>query len=307
MVIGVILGIVLFVALCGFGIWSGVKFYKAWDDCDKKHIPTAIVALALAIVSLVAFIVVPFSYHTVDTGNVVVIKELGKIVEVKQPGTYFDFWVTRNRTTYDTRVQSVPIETMAYSSDAQTMTLKMTLQYEILSDEVAQIATKYGSLDALQTRITAVVTDRIKAVMSSYKAMDIIANRAEMSPAIEEAIRNAVGAEYHVNIVTIAITDIEFSESFENAVEEKMIAEQKQLKADYENQTKIAQAEADAKAKLLAAEAEAEANKLLEQTLTEMILQEMYLDKWNGELPEVVAGDDMSMILPDYSTTAPTE
>ena len=307
MVIGVILGIVLFVALCGFGIWSGVKFYKAYDDSDKSHIPTAVVSLVLALVCLVAFIVVPFSFYTVDTGTVVVVKELGKIVDVRQPGTYYDFWMTNARSVYDTRVQSVPIETMAYSSDAQTMTLKMTLQYEILPDEVTKIATKYGSLDALQTRITAVVNDKVKAVMSSYKAMDIIANRAEMSPAVEDAIREAVGAEYSVNIVTVAITDIEFSESFENAVEEKMIAEQKQLKADYENQTKIAQAEADAKAKLLAAEAEAEANKLLEQTLTEMILQEMYLDKWDGKLPEVVAGDDMSMILPDYSTTTPAE
>ena len=76
-----------------------------------------------------------------------------------------------------------------------------------------------------------------------------------------------------------------------------MIAEQKQLKAEYENKTKIAQAEAEAEAKLVAARAEAEANKLLEQSLTDMILRQMYIDKWDGRLPTVVSGENAASIL----------
>lgn len=57
----------------------------------------------------------------------------------------------------------------------------------------------------------------------------------------------------------------------------------------------LAQAEADAK--LITAQAEAEANALLEKSLTSQILQEKYIEKWNGQLPNVIAGDDGTSIL----------
>ena len=85
-----------------------------------------------------------------------------------------------------------------------------------------------------------------------------------------------------------------------------MIAEQKQLKAEYENKTKIAQAQAEAEAKLVAAEAEAKANELLEQSLTDTILQQMYIEKWDGKLPTVVAGENAASILLPMNDTAET-
>ncbi len=121
--------------------------------------------------------------------------------------------------------------------------------------------------------------------------MDIIANRAAMSPLVEEAIKKAIDEKFYVDIQTVVMTNIDFSEAFENAVEEKMIAEQNQLKANYENETKIAKAKAEAEAKIVAAEAEAKSNDLLEKSLTDKILRQMYIDKWDGKLPNTVAGD----------------
>jgi regulator of protease activity HflC (stomatin/prohibitin superfamily) len=89
-----------------------------------------------------------------------------------------------------------------------------------------------------------------------------------------------------------------------------MIAEQAKLKADYENEKKVAQAEAEATAKLkaaeaeieiakaeaealkIAAEAEAEANRTIAESLTGTILEKIYADKWNGELPDVIGSGD---------------
>ena len=88
--------------------------------------------------------------------------------------------------------------------------------------------------------------------------MDIIANRAQMSPAVEESIIAAIGENYFVNVVAVVLTDLTFTDAFELAVEEKMIAEQAKLKAEYDNQTKVAQAQAEADAKLAAATAEIE-------------------------------------------------
>jgi regulator of protease activity HflC (stomatin/prohibitin superfamily) len=283
----------LFQASENIGYSSGNK------ELGKKQRKNGLVAMLLSVILLVVFMCVPFSFYTVDTGEVAVVKHLGVIKEVKQAGTYFNFWMTNSRSRYDTKVQTIPINTAAYSSDAQTMTIEMSLQYQIYPDKVMDIASHYGSLQALQTRVESVATERIKSVMSNYKAMDIIAKRAEMPALAEEAIRAAVDEDFYIKITTVAITNIDFSDAFEKAVEDKMIAEQSKLKADYENETKIAKAEAEAKAKITEAEAEAKANELLEKTLTEMILREMYIEKWDGKLPEVMSGEDLSLILPN--------
>ena len=258
----------------------------------------------MAVLCLIAMFVIPFSIRTVDTGEIAVVKRLGKVHSVETAGTHFAFWVTDKYVMYDAKVQNIEGSTMAYSSDAQTMDVAMTIQYQIMGDKVVDIATHYGSLEALQNRIASVAVEQTKAVLSSYKAMDIIANRAAVSPAVENAIMTAVGDEYYVDIVTVALTNIDFSDAFERAVEDKMIAEQAKLKADYENQTKIAKvqaeieiAKAEAESIMIKAEAEAKANDILNASLTDRIIEKTMADKWDGKMPTVVG--EAGLMLPD--------
>lgn len=271
--------------------------------------------IALALIGVLAFVIVPPSLRTVQTGEVAVVKHLGLAKEVKTPGTYFSFWLTDTYDYYDTKVQNIDISTAAYSSDAQTMDVQMTLQYRIVSDKVLNIANQYGSLATLQSRIQSIAIEKTKSILSSYKAMDIIAKRASMSPAAEEAIKEAIGEEYFVNVVAVVLTNIDFSDAFEQAVEDKMIAEQSKLKADYENETVIAKAAAEAEAKLKAAQAEieiakaeaeakkiaaegqAQANNIVKDSLTDKIIYEKYIEKWDGKLPSVMTGDDGSILI----------
>ena len=313
MAIGIIVSFALIAVICIMAI-------LAFMSIRKKTKSKTIVLVSLIAVALLALVLVPSSFRTVETGEVAVVKHLGLAKEVKTPGTYFSFWLTDTYEYYDTKVQNVDIVTAAYSSDAQTMNIQMTLQYQVMNDKVLNVANQYGSLDTLQNRIQSIAIEKTKSILSSYKAMDIIANRAAMSPAVEEAIINAVGDEYFVNIVAVVLTNIDFSEAFEQAVEDKMIAEQAKLKAEYENDTKIAQAAAEAEAKLkaaqaeieiakakaealkIAAEAEADANAILNESLTDKILQEKYLEKWNGELPDIMTGADGASIFIPYET-----
>ena len=303
MAIGILVGILIAV----FAIVSFVVSVTASEDGkDGVSAIAGIIGIAL----IISFIVVPWSFHTVSSGEVAVVKRLGKIEGVKTAGTHYDFWATNKYITYDTKVQNLEIQTAAYSLDAQTMTTQMTIQYQILGDKVIDIATQYGKLDVLANRIQSIAIEKTKSVLSSHKAMDIIANRAMISPAVEQAIKEAVGEEYYVNIVAVVITNIDFSDAFEQAVEEKMIAEQSKLKADYENQTKIAQAEADAAAKLkaaqteidiakaeaearmIAAQAEADANKIIDASITDRIIDKAIIDAWDGKMPAVVGSGD---------------
>ena len=303
MAIGIIVGILIVVFAVIAGVVAGALFSE-----DKTIGGTIAVLVCIALV--LSFFFVPFSFRTISSGEVAVVKHLGKIEDVKTAGTYYDLWVTNKYVKYDAKVQNLETQTMAYSLDAQTMDIQMTIQYQIISDKVVDIATQYGKLDILENRISSIAVEKAKAVLSSHKAMNIIANRATISPAVEEAIKEAVGEEYYVDVVTVVLTNIDFSDAFELAVEEKMIAEQQKLKADYENETKVAKAEAEAAAKLkaaqaeidiakaeaealkIAAEAEAEANRIINNSITDKILEKLVLEKWNGKMPTVVGGGD---------------
>ena len=297
MAIGIIVGILIAVLFIGA---IGISLSCADNDKIGAAAISAIIAFAL----FVSFFFVPFSFHTIDSGEVAVVKHLGKITDVKTAGTHYDLWITDKYEKYDTKIQDFEVFTAAYSSDAQPMDVAMTFQYQILADKVTDIATQYGKLGILQNRIESVTIERVKAVLSAHKAMDIIAKRASISAAVESAIKEIIDEEYYVNITTVVLDNIDFSDAFEQAVEDKMIAEQAKLKADYENEKKVANAQAEidiakakAEAKMIEAEAEAAANDTIEKSITDKIIEKMWLDKWDGVLPDVMTGDDGGVII----------
>lgn len=265
MFIGVLLGIIFIAAAIGLG-------FAAYSAFGKERSVAGAFSVVGCIIMAIAFLAIPFSIRTVDTGNIAVVKQLGEAKYTRSAGTHFDFWMTKTYTTYDAKVQNVDITTQAYSSDAQTMDIGMTLQYQIIIDKAVDIVKEYGTLDILQNRIQSISVEKTKSVLSAYKAMDIIEDRAKMSPLVEEAIKEAIGEKYFVTVQTVVLTDISFSDAFEKAVEEKMVAEQAKLQKDYENQAaeaaaetakKVAEMQADAEAYAKEKAAEAEATAIL--------------------------------------------
>lgn len=216
-------------------------------------------------------------------------KVWGDAKYTRRPGTYFDFWISRQYQLYDTTVQQEDITTMCYSLDAQTMDVSLVVQYQIQEDKACEIANNYNSLAQLAKRIEAISIDKAKIVLSQKSAMTIIETRSSVSPDIERVIKEALSEGYYVDIVTVVITNLDFSDAFEETVEDKMIAEQQQLKAEFEKQkaiieaqkelevaklaaeANIAKAEGDAKAVLVKAQAEANAIKLKSVEVARML------------------------------------
>jgi regulator of protease activity HflC (stomatin/prohibitin superfamily) len=218
-----------------------------------------------AIVALVAFVIVPFSFHQVDTGEIAVVKQYGKVVDTRTAGLNFDLWFIRTYEKYDLKTQETTQEIAAYSSDAQTMTGTLTIQYKIKADKVLEINETYGSLSVLSERISSVAVEKAKVVLSSQSAMQIIENRGTLSQRLNDEITSAMQG-YNVDITLAVITNIDFSDAFEKVVEDKMIAEQEKMKAEYEKEKAIIQAEQQlevakkqAEAELAKAEGEAKA------------------------------------------------
>ena len=258
---------------------NGVVDYVNKVDLGVKKV-RRIIGIVLLSIALVGMILIPGSFHTIEAGEIAVVKHLGEAREVRTAGTYFDFWVTEKYEVYDAKVQNMTVETQSYSKDAQTMDVTMIVQYQIDTSKVIDIANRYGSIETLAQRIESVSTEKAKASLSAYSAMNIIETRSQISPLVEQVIKTAVDDEYCVDIIAVVLTNIDFSDAFEKTVEDKMIAEQEKLKAQYEKETaivnaekalevakldaqaKIERAKADAEAQIKVAEAEAESIKL---------------------------------------------
>ena len=180
--IGLIIAIII-IALGVGGTLIALKSFK------KKKKQRGIFGAITAGVCALLLLLIPMSFHTVEAGEIAVVKNLGKAEKVRTAGTYFDLWITKTYTTYDAKVQNLEIKTQAYSKDAQTMDVAMTVQYQIDSAKAIEIANKYGSIMVLANRIESIATEKTKSTLSSYSAMNIIETRSTISPQVEEIIK----------------------------------------------------------------------------------------------------------------------
>ena len=218
---------------------------------------------ALAGISVVALLLVPYSFHQVEVGQVAVVKSLGKVVGTRMPGTYFDFYLVNDYIYFDTTIQRLEVDTESYSSDAQTMDIQMTVQYKIDPLKVVDILTEYLNMESLATRIEKVAADNVKSVLSKYTAMEIIETRAAISPEVENVIKNAVGDKYYSTVTAVNLTDISFTDEFEKAVEDKVVAEQQKEAAITKAEQELEVAKLQAQAKIEAARGDAESQKII--------------------------------------------
>ena len=117
-------------------------------------------------------------------------------------------------------------------------------------------------------------------------------------------------AKYGVEFYSISITDMDAGEAIENAITAEAVAkkavetaEQELLKAEMDAKQKsvAAQAEQDAariqaETKIIPAQAEKEANEMLQMSLTEQILMQQWINKWNGHTPTYYGGDGTDLM-----------
>jgi len=248
---------------------------------DKKQVKTSIFLISGIVTLLVMNILIPASFHQVEAGTVAVVKELGRIIDTRKPGTYFDFYMVRSYEIYDATVQQVKINTSAYSKDGQTMDLEVYLQYQIQLDKLIikddngkilqseGIAGKYVTLSSLQSRIETQTIEKTKAVMSSAEAMTIIQDRQTYSELVSTTVRNAIGPDYYVNVQDVILTNIDFTDEFEKSVEDKVVAEQDKQAAITRAEAQLEVAKLEAQKKIEEAKGNAEAQKILAQATAE--------------------------------------
>lgn len=204
----------------------------------------------------------------------------------------------------------------ASSSEGKAMTIDLTFTYQYQTENVTNIFTRFKGQSGKEVRDSFIkpnIVSWTKEVIARYKVSDVLGEeRANINLALTEYLAEKF-ENYGIIISNVSLINIDVDEETRQAINAKITAQQNAETQAINNQTNIEKAEAEAKVKLtqaqaeadakkIQAEAEAEANELLQKSLTDKILRQEYIDKWNGELPEIVTGDDsISLMIPAES------
>lgn len=148
----------------------------------------------------------------------------------------------------------------------------------------------------IDTDIKKLVEDRFNVETAKYTSAELGAKKGE----IMEAVKDFVVPYFEEYGITITVLGMKEGVSYENdeiqkAIDAKFASEQELVIQQNKNEAALAKAEADAAATIMAAEAQATANDLLSKSMTPALLEKMYYEKWNGELPYIY-GDSTPII-----------
>ncbi len=178
------------------------------------------------------------------------------------------------------------------SKDGSEFHVSPIINYSVQREKVPSIFAKYRrSLDQIEEGfLKTAVFDAFRLATNKYTADELIGNRQAYEIEVRKILENQLLREgFVVNQFT---SNLVYPETFKAAIEAKNNAVQAALRAENEVKTaeaqakiKVATAEGNAQALLTSAKAEAEANRMKQQTLTPLLIQLEYVQKWDGKLP----------------------
>jgi regulator of protease activity HflC (stomatin/prohibitin superfamily) len=178
------------------------------------------------------------------------------------------------------------------SKDGSEFSVSPIMNYSVQREKVPAIFSKYRRPleDIEEGFLKTAVYDAFRLATNKYTADELISNRA----VFEVEVRRLLDAQLLKEgfIINQFTSNLIYPETFKKSIEAKNNAVQAALRAENEVKTaeaqakiKVATAEGNAQALLTSAKAEAEANRMKQQTLTPLLIQLEYVNKWDGKLP----------------------
>lgn len=239
------------------------------------------------------FVSIPEGYRGVKT-------TFGKASDISyEPGLQVKFPFVQ-------KIVKMPVQTLKYSNseasaskDLQTVTTEITLNYRVSPESIPELYSTVGVL--YQDKIIRpLMSEVVKSVTAGYTAEQLISLRPEVKEKITFQLQEKL-SNRNLLVEEITITNFEFSESFNAAIEAKQVAEQDALKAERDLQ----RIEIEAEQKIALAKAEAESIRIQSEALSASkdVLELRVIEKWDGVLPVVTGGAtplvDISNFLPE--------
>lgn len=279
-----IISVLCFIAFIVFLVYGIIS-------TDMKKTKFVISAVCLVASALIA------SFTIVPSGSSGVRVTLGKVSDtVMESGLNFQIPLVQKTVVVNNQVQREDVQGEAASKDLQTVTYNVSVNYNVIASESAELYRTVGKSWS-EVIIRPAIQESVKSAIAEYTAEELITDRTSVSNLMLEEINTRM-KEYGINIAEINIITMDFSPEFDAAIEAKTVATQQVLT----EQQNLEKAKVIAQQKVVEAQAEAEANKTKSESITDEILMNEFLSKWDGKMPVVMGSDgnilDISSLMP---------
>jgi len=210
------------------------------------------------------------------------------------------------------QVQKAESTESAATKDLQDVSATVAVNYRVYPDKVNKVYQEIGKEYVSQV-IKPNIEESLKAATAQFTAEELITLRPQIKSIFDTILAERLDL-FNIEVIAVSLTDFQFSPSFTQAIENKVIAEQAALEAvnkleqiRTEAQQQIIQAEAarnativrsegEAQAIIIAADATSEAIEVITSQMTPEYAQYLWLTQWDGKLPLVV-GEGEGIIL----------
>ncbi len=167
------------------------------------------------------------------------------------------------------------------AKDGSVFRVDPTISFLVMEGKSPQIFKKYRKDLQVITRTTLYnyVKDAFRIQMNKYTTEELISNRQQF----ESDVQNTLDSSFSLNGFKLEqmTSGLLYPETIVMAIDAKNQAVQQAMKV--ENELKVT--EAEARKKIVEAEADARANELRQKTLTPLLIQQQFIEKWDGKTP----------------------
>ena len=232
-----------------------------------------LIGLIVLIITILPFI---GAWSLVAAGNVGVVTRFGAVSRVVTPGIVLKLPLVENVHSMETRTQKEQADAASASKDLQEVKATIALNYHLRGEKAVEVYQNIGT-DYKVRVIDPAVQEAFKATTAKFTAEELIGKRESVKQEALLELKERLGI-YNIVVDNFNIVDFDFSTEFNQAIEQKQVAQQNLEKAKLEAQTAKTQAEG-----------QAQAQKALKDTgsLSPEYLEFLALQKWNGVLPTV--------------------
>ena len=211
--------------------------------------------------------------------------------------TKYTVGIEQSYLTKDERGDSEEDESFtASSAEGKALDIDLTFTYQYQPENVAKVFTMFKGQSGKEVRDSFIKPNIIswtKEVVARYNVADVLgAEKANVNSALTKYIGEKFEG-YGITVSNVSLINIDVDKKTREVINNKIAAQQEAETQKIKNQTKVDKAKADAEAVLIEAKAQAEANEMLKKSLSKEIIQQAYLEKWDGKLPKVQSGDSM--------------
>lgn len=245
----------------------------------------------MGIAAVVLFFVVLCPWVIVPAGHQGILLQFGAVKATLDEGIHFRVPLIQRVYKMDVRVQKEQAQADAASKDLQTVTSVIALNFHVNPSSAAHLYEQVGK-DYGATIIEPAIQEAVKAVTAKFTAEELISQRRIVSSDIKTLLESKI-RPYGIYVDGFNVVNFDFSAKFNEAVEEKLAAEQRALKAKRD----LERIKIEAEQKVASAKAEAEALRIQKEQVTaelvrlrEIEVQKQAVEKWDGRLPNVTGG-----------------